>query len=145
MSKIDNIENKIYEILKKFEGENKFFNKIYNYYTLDVDTFPYCSFELEEEKIIQVSNFEDIVEWIFYIYIFQEINEKENITRRESIKTVRKWTDLIKKEFQKNYTLDWLVNNTKIENIKYDTFVDEKWIVYNSKIELSVHFTESIL
>gem|GEM_PF-4899445 len=62
MSKIDNIENKIYEILKKFEGENKFFNKIYNYYTLDVDTFPYCSFELEEEKIIQVSNFEDIVE-----------------------------------------------------------------------------------
>jgi len=138
------IENKIKKELETLKWEDKVFNNVYNYYTLENDEFPYVWFELTEENYTQKSNHYDTAEWLFHIYIFQEINENDNIDRNKARNIIKKWVKEIQTLFRNKYTLDWNVNNCKIENIKYDTFIDEKWIIYNALIQLKVEFDSNI-
>ena len=107
------IEDKILELLNTLKWTNKPFNDIYNYYTLENDTYPFVWFELVSENYTQHSSCEDLAEWIFDIYIFQEINEEEWISRLQSRNTIKKWVKEISNIFEKNYTLDWIVSNSK--------------------------------
>jgi len=141
---ITQVENKILTMLETLKWTWKPFNNIYNYFTLDSDTFPYVWFELVQEDITQVDTCNDFIEWFFHIYCFQEVNIKDNIWRSKSREIINKWTQSIKNLFEKNYTMDWEVINSKIQWVNYDSVIDEKGVIYYSKITLKVELYNNI-
>ena len=138
------IEDKILSVLETLKWNWKIFNDIYNYYTLESNSFPYVWFELSNEIYTQINSIEDLWEWTYTIYIFQEINKDEWIDRLWAKKIVQNWVKKISDLLRNNYTLDWDCFNSKIENIEYMTQVDEKWIVYFWKIDYKVSIYRDI-
>ncbi len=144
MDNLIDIEWKILEQLNTLKWTDEVFNEVDDVFTMENITFPYVWFELVEQELVQHSTCEDKIEWTFDIYMFQEINDNEWISRRDAKLTVQKWTKQISELLEKNYTLDWEITTSSIINIKYDTFQDEKWVVYYSKISYIVEFYKNI-
>ncbi len=144
MNNLIDIEWKILTMLNTLKSPDSVFNEVQDVFAMDNQTFPYVWFELVSEELLKKSVNENQISWVFEIYMFQEINEKEGISRKDAKSTVQKWTKQISDLFQKNETFDWEITQSWLTNIVYNAFADEKWIIYYSKITLEVEFYQNI-
>lgn len=103
---ITTISDKIKTELEKLKWTNQPLVNVYDYHTLENNWYPYASFELVELEweIRDTCNNQRIL--TFDLYIFQEIGVNG---REEAKDIIYKAMDDVIDLFDKNYTLDWVV------------------------------------
>ena len=103
---IQTISNKIKTELEKLKWSNKPLVEVYDYHTLENTWYPFVSFEAVELiwEIRDTCNNER--QAIFDLYIFQEVWTN---WRKEATQIIYKAMDDIIDLFDKNYTLDWVI------------------------------------
>lgn len=103
---IQTISNKIKAELDTLKGTNKPLVNVYDYHTLENTWYPYVSFEAVEltGEIRDTCNNQRTI--IYDLYIFQEIGTSG---RQTATQIIYKAMDDIMDLFDKDYTLDWVV------------------------------------
>ena len=103
---IQTISNKIKAELDTLKGTNKPLVNVYDYHTLENTWYPYVSFEAVEltGEIRDTCNNQRTI--IYDLYIFQEIGTNG---RQTATQIIYKAMDDIMDLFDKDYTLDWVV------------------------------------
>ena len=131
---IQAISDKIKAELETLKGTNKPLVNVYDFHTLENTWYPYVSFEAVELtwEIRDTCNNERTI--IYDLYIFQEIGTQG---RQVATQIIYKAMDDIMDLFDKNYTLDWVVE--LITPIWWNIIPFNIWngsaLVWNLKLE----------
>ena len=134
---IQTISDKIKTELQKLKGNNKPFAEIYDYHTKDNTGYPFASFELTELSWEIRDTCNNMRMLTFELYIIQEF---ETLTRWEAKNIIYKAMDDVICLFDKNYTLDWVVELIQPIGWTVIPFNVANWPALVGNIQLQVRY-----
>lgn len=136
------LKEKIKTELDTLKWTNKPFVEVFDYHTMANVGYPYVSFEPTDFQAVILDNCNNMRTYNFDIIIYQEISKE---WREDSLDIVIKSIEDIIDLFDKNYTLDWLVQwGTQPISCDFFTLTEANWKTLWARIRLACNVIQSI-